>query len=128
MKRYYPGQQVQPGFYLNTRSAGLTAIGAKGGILEGPEGTWHLRVPAVLMLVLAPALGALYVVFLPLVGFAMLFRHLGGKAAEGVRAAGQGLSALGMPGLRLGAAFFHRRREPKGGERPPKGAGGPPTV
>jgi hypothetical protein len=129
MRRYYPGQAVHSGFYLNTRTAEIVPIGPRGGSLTGPEGTWYMRVPAALMLLLAPALGALYVVFLPLAGFAMLFRFAGGKAAEGARATAQGLTALTMPGLRLGAAFFHRRRGRKGAGRPPEGpAGGPPAA
>ncbi len=128
MKRYYPGQEVQPGFYVNARSADIVPIGPKGGSLGGPEGTWYLRIPAALMLVLAPVLGALYVVFLPLAGFAMLFRFLGGKAAEGARATAHTLSALTMPGLRLGAAFFHRRRGRKGTGRPPDDTAGGATA
>ena len=125
MKRYTTGRHVEPGFYLNARTFELSAIGPRGDRLRGPEGTWCLRIPAVLMLLLAPALGALYVVFLPLAGFAMLFRHLGGKAAEGVRGAGRGLTALAMPGLRLGAAYFHRRRGPQEPDKTPQGPEGP---
>ena len=125
MKRYRAGQYVEPGFYLNTRSLELTAIGPGGGKLGGPEHSQHVKVPAVLMLVLAPLLGALYVVFLPLAGFAILFRHLGGKAAEGARAAAHGLAAVAMPGLRLSAAYFHRRRGKTKGETPPQEPTGP---
>ncbi len=129
MRRYYPGQQVDGGFYLNTRSAEIVPLGPRGGTLDGRQGTWYLRVPAILMLLVAPVLGALYVVFLPLAGFAMLFRFLGGKAAEGARATARGLSALAMPGFRLRSAFFHRRRGRRGPGRPSGGpAGGPPTA
>jgi hypothetical protein len=123
MKRYRAGQYVEPGFYLNTRTLQLTAIGPQGGKLGGPELSWHVKIPAILMLGLAPLLGAAYVIFLPLAGFAMLFRFASGKAVEGARAAAQGLGALSMPGLRLGAAYFHRRRDPESkGPRPnPKG-------
>lgn len=85
MKRYAPGQHVEPGFYLNTRTLGMTAIGPRGGALPGPEGTWCLRVPALVLLLLAPLLGALYVVYLPLAGFALLFGHMGRWAAEALR-------------------------------------------
>lgn len=116
MKRHYAGQIVEAGFYLNTRTLELTAIGPQGGKLGGPEQSRHVKIPAVLMLALAPLLGALYVIFLPLAGFAMLFRFVGGQAAKEARAVAQGFGALTMPGLRLGAVYFHRRRE--GGKRP----------
>ncbi len=125
MKRYRAGQRVGPGFYLNTRTLELMAIGPQGGTLGGAEGSRHVKVPAPLMLALAPALGALYVIFLPLAGFWMLFRFAGGKAAEGARAAAHGLTALAMPGLRLSAAYFHRRRGKTEGKPPPQEPAGP---
>jgi hypothetical protein len=123
MKRYRAGQDVEAGFYLNTHTAEIVPVGPKGGRLDGPEGSRYLRIPALVMLFLAPVLGALYVVFLPLAGFAMLFRFGAGKAAEGARAVGHGLAALTMPGLRLGTAFFHRRRHPESKGEGPKAKG-----
>ena len=115
MKRYHADQEVEAGFYVNTQTAEIVPVGPRGGRLGGPEGSRYMKIPALVMLFLAPVLGALYVVFLPLAGFTMLFRFGAGKAADGIRAVGHGLTALTMPGLRLGAAFFHQRRE--GGKR-----------
>jgi hypothetical protein len=42
----------------------------------------YIKIPTVTMLAIAPLMGALFVVFLPIVGFVMLGSHLVRKAIE----------------------------------------------
>ncbi|MBI4522387.1 MAG: hypothetical protein HY695_01100, partial [Deltaproteobacteria bacterium] len=52
----------------------------KGGILPGAEELSYYRIPTPFILALGPTMGAVYVIFLPLVGFGLFFGFLGKKA------------------------------------------------
>ncbi len=66
MIRHHGGTAVKRGFYLDRAAWEITVIPSPGGVLPGTEETRYTRVPAVALFVLAPLLGALYVV-LPVV-------------------------------------------------------------
>jgi hypothetical protein len=85
------GTKVQAGFYFNKANWEIVTVsGKKGGVLPGDAKADYLRVPAVAMLAGAPVLGAAFVVFLPVIGFALLasaawkkaFRHAGTPAQK----------------------------------------------
>ena len=80
------GTKVPAGFYFNKANWEIVTVsGKKGGVLPGDEKADYLRIPAIAMLAGAPVLGAAFVVFLPVIGFALLasaafkkaFRHAG---------------------------------------------------
>lgn len=72
MKNYRGGDKVKAGFYINRKDWKIvTVTGKKGGILWGRNDDSFYRIPAPLMLVAGPCLGALFVIFLPVVGFVM---------------------------------------------------------
>lgn len=87
MKRYNGNEKVKPGFYLSTKRWDLETIDKTEGLLPGIEEETYLRIPLPLMLVAGPAVGFLFVVFLPLIGFLMLLYMLGGKAHGGLTVA-----------------------------------------
>ncbi|MGD0835142.1 MAG: hypothetical protein ABSB49_00690 [Polyangia bacterium] len=100
------GTLVKGGFYFNRDAWDLVAVNGKEGVLPGTEGQRCLRVPVWAMLGLAPVLGGLFVVFLPLIGFALVFMHLGrGALALGQRGV-RGLLLLVAPSWRPGHAYF----------------------
>ncbi len=67
------GSKVPAGFYFNkTNWEIVTVSGKKGGLLPGDAKTGYLKIPAVAMLAAAPVLGAAFVIFLPVIGFALL--------------------------------------------------------
>ena len=85
------GAKVQSGFYFNKANWEIVTVsGKKGGVLPGDAKAGFLRIPAVAMLAGAPVLGAAFVVFLPVIGFALLasatfkkaFRHAGTPAQK----------------------------------------------
>lgn len=80
MTTYTGTQTVDNGLYLNAATYTLTTMNAPGA-LPGNELQKYYRVPMFLMLVAAPLLGLAFVMFLPLLGFAMMLRLLGTKAA-----------------------------------------------
>jgi hypothetical protein len=87
MKTYRGGTRVAPGFYFDLGKWTLTTISDAPGDLPGGEETRYRRVPAVVLLGLAPVLGAAYVMFLPCLGFALLFGFVGAKGLTVVRKA-----------------------------------------
>jgi len=88
------GSKVPAGFYFNRNNWEIVTVsGKKGGVLPGDAKSDYLKVPAVAMLAGAPMLGAAFVVFLPVIGFALLakaawtkaFRTVGTPKAAHVR-------------------------------------------
>jgi hypothetical protein len=75
------GSRVKAGFYFNKANWEIVTVsGKQGGLLPGDAKADYLRVPAVAMLAGAPVLGAAFVVFLPVIGFALLAKAAFSKA------------------------------------------------
>jgi hypothetical protein len=81
MKGYRGNEAVSAGIYVNPRRFSLVSLD-KGGDLPGPPGDLYLRVPAVVLFLLAPLVGGLFVVLVPLIGFALLAWAAGGKMLD----------------------------------------------
>jgi hypothetical protein len=72
MFRHKGGDVVKGGFYWNQAQWHLENVEGRSGMLPGDADTRYAKVPTLLMFVLAPLMGALFVVFLPFIGFALL--------------------------------------------------------
>jgi hypothetical protein len=72
MAKHIGGEVVRNGFYLDWRGWKFEVVEGESGALPGSAETAYVRVPTLLMLVLAPILGGLFVVFLPFIGFALI--------------------------------------------------------
>lgn len=83
MAKYNGGNTVKAGFYWNTKNWEITVLSGAGGNLPGTPEERFLKVPMPALLLLGPIMGALFVMFLPFIGFALVFRHLGEKAVKG---------------------------------------------
>jgi hypothetical protein len=86
------GTAAKSGFYWNLGKWEMTLVPKQGGILPGDASDKYMKVPVIGLLFIAPMMGAAYAMFLPFIGFAMLFTFLGKKAlaAAGVGAMGVG--------------------------------------
>ncbi len=100
------GATVKGGFYLNRDAWDLIAVSGKQGVLPGSEGQRYTRVPVWAVLCLAPVLGGLFVVFLPFIGFALVFMHLGRMMLAGSKRALHSLLLVVAPSWRPGEAYF----------------------
>jgi hypothetical protein len=89
MTTYRGGTRVTPGFYWNRATWTLATISDAPGELPGGAADRYTKVPVVAVLALAPLMGAAYVMFLPLLGFALLFGTAGAKGLAVVRKAAQ---------------------------------------
>jgi hypothetical protein len=81
-------------------------VSCKEGLLPGADGQRYLRVPVLAVLFLAPVLGGLFVMFMPFIGFALVFQHLGRLTISGVKRAVRGLMFVVTPTWRPGEAYF----------------------
>jgi hypothetical protein len=75
------GQAAKVGFYFNTRTWEMDLHRKDGDVLPGGENDRYIRVPAVALLFLGPIMGFFFVIFLPFIGFALVVRELGHRAA-----------------------------------------------
>jgi len=76
MRTRTAGETVKAGFYFNLRSWELD-LHRKDGALEGRDDDRYVRIPTLALLVLGPAMGFFFVIFLPFIGFALFARELG---------------------------------------------------
>ena len=88
MKRYTAQQTVEEGIYFSPRHLAFRSL-QEPGLLPGRKGDTYLRVPAPVLLLIGLPLSVAYVIFLPVIGFVMLFgavleklRHRGEAAVR----------------------------------------------
>lgn len=75
------GSETKGGFYWKTGAWEIVTVEGNRGALPGGEYDSYLRIPGLLVIPLALAVSLSYVIFLPVIGFAMLFRTLGSRLA-----------------------------------------------
>lgn len=79
------GTQVKGGYYFNPRGLRIVAVSGKTGALAGDPSESFFRVPGLAVLLLAPILGGMFVMFLPVIGFVLVGQHLARLTARGAR-------------------------------------------
>ena len=87
MAKRKAGETAKGGFYFNVTTWELTLHRKDGDTLPGGTTDLYVRIPTVALLVLGPAMGFLFVIFLPLIGFALTFREIGHRMAAWLRRA-----------------------------------------
>ena len=110
---YTGGTKVNYGFYWSAKAWDMAMIPAEGGILPSGTDRHYTRIPTFLFLLMAPIMGALYVVFLPFAGFALVI----GYAARGVKTmvmdAFMSIAVAMMPHWAPGEAYLAARKREK---------------
>jgi len=110
---YTGGTKVNYGFYWSAQAWDMAMIPAEGGILPSGSDRHYTRIPTFLFLLMAPIMGALYVVFLPFAGFALVI----GYAARGVKTmvtdAFMNIAVAMMPRWAPGEAYLAARKREK---------------
>lgn len=109
------GSRVKSGYYWNPRRWTLMPVANDGDVLAGSPSEKFLRVPLPLALALVPLMGALFVFFLPALGFILLAQAVGLKAAGLFRRSAQELAATVTPGWQPGEAHLTGKRAGKEG-------------
>jgi hypothetical protein len=89
MTRYHGNETVKGGIYWNPARWQVVAVADEGGELPGEANARYVRIPLLMMLLLGPLMGGLYVMFLPFIGFAMVIGYGGAKLLAMARSAGR---------------------------------------
>ncbi len=108
--RYKGGEVVKAGFYWNLAEWEAKIVPAEGGPLAGTAETRYLRVPILVVLVLAPIMGLTYAMFLPFIGFAMVAYLLGGKVVEAASGVAAQAGRVRRPAWAPTLAFLSRSK------------------
>ncbi|HET8542437.1 MAG TPA: hypothetical protein VFL83_21365 [Anaeromyxobacter sp.] len=107
MAKYTGGMQVAGGYYWNPRNWEVEVVASEGGRLKGPADAKYVKLPFPLLFVVVPVLGALFLVFLPLIGFALFGWAIVKKITGGVRQGATELASTMTPGgFATGEAHF----------------------
>lgn len=119
------GSRVKSGYYWNPKHWTLIPVANEGEILAGSPSESFLRVPLPVALALVPLMGALFVFFLPALGFILLAQAVGLKVAGLFRRSAEELAATVTPGWQPGEAHLTGKRAEKEGaeEKAPPAAG-----
>jgi hypothetical protein len=122
MASYVGGMKVGSGYYWNPRTWEVHVVGAEGGTLPGSERAHFARIPFPLLFVVVPLLGALFLIFLPVIGFALVGQAIFRKVVGGVKSGAEELAVNVTPGWAPGTA--HLAGKP-GEEKPVDGEAKP---
>ncbi len=114
MARYENGMQVGGGYYFNATKWEVEVVSDEGGTLKGGADAKYVKVPFPVLFLIVPTLGALFLMFLPMIGFVMLAQALAKKAASLVTGSARDLAATVQPGsFAAGNAYFAGKPEEK---------------
>ena len=112
MAKYTSGMQVGGGYYWNASNWAVEVIPNEGGKLG--SGARYVKVPFPALFVIVPTLGALFLMFLPLIGFALFAYAIAKKLAATVHRGTTELAATVQPGsFAAGSAYFTGKAEEK---------------
>jgi hypothetical protein len=105
MTRHERNTAVKSGYYFNPATLNVVLVPTDGGRLPDEAGTWY-AVPTMVALALAPVCGALFLMFLPMIGVVLVLdRAFKGVVSASSGSAGQ-LAAAVAPGWVPGEAHL----------------------
>ncbi|MGB8929642.1 MAG: hypothetical protein WCC48_00165 [Anaeromyxobacteraceae bacterium] len=102
MTRYESNATVKSGYYFNPITMNVVPVARDGERLPNDKGAWF-AIPTVAALALTPLLGALFLMFLPMIGFVLFAQAAGVKAASLFKG---GAGELVVPGYAPGMAHL----------------------
>jgi hypothetical protein len=118
MAKYTGGTSVKGGYYWNPRSWKVEVIPNEGGRL--PEnGAAFVKVPFPALFVVVPLLGALFLMFLPFIGFALVGYAVVKRIAGGAKETAADLASTMTPGWTPGEAHLTGKPGEKPAEKTP---------
>ncbi len=106
MAKYVGGNKVDGGYYWHAGSWKVEVVPPEGGRLPGAESAHYVKVPFLLLFVLVPIMGALFLMFLPVIGFVMFAYAAGRKVGLFAKKGAEDLAATVSPGWQPGEAHF----------------------
>jgi hypothetical protein len=80
MAKHLGGETVTAGFFVNVAEWNVETFSGDGGVLPGTAATVYREMPALVLLVAAPLLGAAFAMFLPFIGLALVAQYAARQA------------------------------------------------
>lgn len=111
MATYAGGTQVQNGYYFDAKSFAFAGVAKDGGALPGGAEARWLRIPLLAVMVAAPAMGGLFVIALPFIGFGVTAYAIAKKVGVGARSGAREIAATMAAGMVPGEANLTGRRD-----------------
>jgi hypothetical protein len=112
MAKYTGGMKVGGGYYWNTSNWAVEVVSAEGGRLEAMDGARYVKVPFLALFAIVPLLGALFLMFLPLIGFALFGYAIVKKVTGAVTKGATELASTIQPGqFAAGESYFSGKPE-----------------
>jgi hypothetical protein len=99
------GSTVSSGYYLNLSRWAIEPVAKDGGRLPEGAGAW-MKVPTLAALLLTPIIGALFLMFLPLIGFVLVLQAISAPVLGLFRRGATEMAATMSPGWQPGEAHF----------------------
>jgi hypothetical protein len=96
-KTFEGGTRVKSGYYVNARSFEFANVASDGEALPGGSEKRFLRIPTLAVMLAAPALGGLFVVALPFIGFGVAAHAIVRKLAGGAKEVAATVATPPMP-------------------------------
>jgi hypothetical protein len=118
MAKYAGGMQVSSGYYWNPGNWEVEVVAPEGGRLKGAADAKYVKVPFLALFAIVPLLGAVFLMFLPLIGFALFAYAIAKKITGGVKQGATELASTIQPGqFATGESYFTGKPgEEKAGE------------
>ena len=114
------GTQVKKGYYFNVKNWTLEPMANDGAVLPGAKGEKYFRVPLLLAFIVAPLMGATFLMFLPFIGFYLAFSAALRPVTRLFSRSATELAATMSPGWAPGVAHLAgKASEAKEGEQAP---------
>jgi hypothetical protein len=114
MAKYTGGMQVGGGYYWNPGKWEVEVVSNEGGKLKGGADAKYMKVPFPVLFVIVPTLGALFLMFLPMIGFALFAYAMARKLAGAFSQGATELASTVQPGsFAPGSAYFTGKPEEK---------------
>ena len=96
-KTFAGGTRVSSGYYVNARSFEFANIEKDGTALPGGPDAKFVQIPTLVAMAAAPALGGLFLIFLPFIGFGLVAYAAAKKLGVGAKEVAATVATAPMP-------------------------------
>ncbi|MFL5271445.1 MAG: hypothetical protein ACJ79E_05235 [Anaeromyxobacteraceae bacterium] len=110
MTKLSAGAKASRGYWFNAKTWTLHPVSTDGETLPGAAGEKYLRIPLLLAFVVAPLMGAAFLMFLPFIGFYLAFQAALRPVAKLFRHTATEMAATMSPGWAPGEAHLTGKR------------------
>jgi hypothetical protein len=96
-KTFAGGTRVNSGYYVNARTFEFANVEKDGTALPGGPEAKFVQIPTLVAMAAAPALGGLFLMFLPLIGFGLVAYAAAKKIGLGAKEVAATVATAPMP-------------------------------